>query len=40
MADPLSITALLLAIIIAAIQTTKSLHETILLFKDCDKTLS
>lgn len=40
MADPLSITASLLAVITAAVQSTKSLRETIIRFKDRDKTLS
>lgn len=39
MADPLSITASLLAITTAAIQSTKSLYETVRRFKDRDKTL-
>ena len=39
MADPLSITASLLAVITAAIQSTKVLRETITRFKDRDKTL-
>ncbi|KAJ5547120.1 hypothetical protein N7494_004705 [Penicillium frequentans] len=40
MADPLSITASLLAVITAAVQSTKALRETIIRFKDRDKTLS
>ena len=39
MADPLSITASSLAIITAAVQTTKSLYATVKRFKDRDKTL-
>ncbi|RMZ87344.1 hypothetical protein DV736_g5429, partial [Chaetothyriales sp. CBS 134916] len=39
MADPLSITASLLAITTAALQSTKSLYETVKRFKDRDKTL-
>lgn len=40
MADPLSITASLLAVITAAVQSTKALRETITRFKDRDKTLA
>ncbi|KAJ5198201.1 uncharacterized protein N7498_007318 [Penicillium cinerascens] len=40
MADPLSITASLLAVITAAVQSTKALRETIIRFKDRDKTLT
>ncbi|KAL5363292.1 hypothetical protein BJX96DRAFT_117541 [Aspergillus floccosus] len=39
MADPLSITASLLAVITAAVQSVKSLHGTVTRFKDRDKTL-
>ena len=39
MPDPLSITASLLAIITAALQSAKALHDTIKRFKDRDKTL-
>ena len=39
MADPLSITASLLAIITATVQSTKSLYETVKRFKDRNKTL-
>jgi hypothetical protein len=39
MADPLSITASLFAVITAAVQSTKALRETITRFKDRDKTL-
>ncbi|KIX04835.1 uncharacterized protein Z518_05706 [Rhinocladiella mackenziei CBS 650.93] len=39
MPDPLSITASLLAITTAAVQSTKSLYETVKRFKDRDKTL-
>lgn len=39
MADPLSISASLLAVITAAIQSTKSLYETVQRFKDRNKTL-
>ena len=39
MADPLSITASLLAVTTAAVQSTKSLYETIKRFKGRDKTL-
>ena len=39
MADPLSITASLLAVTTAALQSTKSLYETVKRFKDRDKTL-
>ena len=39
MADPLSITASVLAVIAAAAQSTKSLYETIKRFKDRNKTL-
>lgn len=39
MADPLSITASILAVITAAVQSTKSLHDTIVRFKGRDKTL-
>ena len=39
MADPLSITASLLAVIAAAMQSTKSLYETVKRFKDRNKTL-
>jgi hypothetical protein len=39
MADPLSITASLLAITTAALQSTKSLYETVKRFKDRNKTL-
>ena len=37
--DPLSITASVLAVITAAIQSTKSLHETVKRFGECNKTL-
>ncbi|KAJ6155604.1 hypothetical protein N7470_006170 [Penicillium chermesinum] len=40
MADPLSITASLLAVITAAVQSTKALRETIIRFKGRDKTLA
>ncbi|KAJ6016358.1 hypothetical protein N7540_010949 [Penicillium herquei] len=40
MADPLSITASLLAVITAAVQSTNALRETITSFKDRDKTLA
>ncbi|KAJ5640302.1 uncharacterized protein N7484_008164 [Penicillium longicatenatum] len=40
MADPLSITTSLLAVITAAVQSTNKLHETIRRFKDRDKTLA
>lgn len=40
MADPLSITASLLAVITGAVQSTKALHNTIIRFKDRDKTLA
>jgi chromosome segregation ATPase len=40
MADPLSIAASLLAVITAAVQSTKALRETITRFKDRDKTLA
>lgn len=39
MADPLSITASILAVITAAVQSTKSLYDTIVRFKRRDKTL-
>jgi len=39
MVDPLSITALALAVVTVAIQSTKSLYETVKRFKDCNKTL-
>ncbi|KIW90636.1 uncharacterized protein Z519_08419 [Cladophialophora bantiana CBS 173.52] len=39
MADPLSISASLLAVTTAAVQSTKSLYETVKRFKDRDKTL-
>jgi hypothetical protein len=39
MADPLSITASALAVVTAAIQSTKSLYETVKRFKGRDKTL-
>jgi len=39
MADPLSITTLLLATTTAALQSTKSLYETVKRFKDRNKTL-
>ncbi|KAK4943411.1 hypothetical protein LTR66_014611 [Elasticomyces elasticus] len=39
MADPLSITASVLAVINAAVQSTKSLHEAVSRFKGRDKTL-
>jgi hypothetical protein len=39
MADPLSITASLLAVITVALQSTKSLYETVNRFKDRNKTL-
>ena len=39
MADPLSITASALAVITAALQSTKSLYETVKRFKDRNKTL-
>lgn len=39
MADPLSITASLLAVTTAAIQSTKSLYETVKRFRDRNKTL-
>jgi gas vesicle protein len=39
MADPLSITASVLAVISAAVQSTKSLYETVQRFKDRNKTL-
>ncbi|PGG98152.1 hypothetical protein AJ80_09579 [Polytolypa hystricis UAMH7299] len=39
MADPLSITASLLAVVTAAVLSTKSLHETVKRFKDRHKTL-
>ncbi|KAA8646130.1 uncharacterized protein ATNIH1004_007556 [Aspergillus tanneri] len=39
MADPLSITASVLAVITAAVQSTKSLYETVKRFKDRNKTL-
>jgi hypothetical protein len=39
MADPLSIAASVLTVVTAAIQTTKSLHETVQSYKDRDKTL-
>lgn len=39
MADPLSITASLLAVITATLQTTKSLCETVRSFRDRDKNL-
>lgn len=39
MADPLSITASVVAVITAAVQSTKSLYETIKCFKDRNKTL-
>ena len=39
MADPLSITASLLAVTTAAVQSTKSLYETIKRFKDRNQTL-
>ena len=39
MADPLSITASLLAVTTAAVQSTKSLYEAVKRFKDRDKTL-
>jgi hypothetical protein len=38
--DPLSITVSVLAIVTAAIQSTKSLYETVGRFKDRDKTLT
>ena len=37
--DPLSITASVLAVITAAIQSTKSLHETVKRFREHNKTL-
>ncbi|KAJ5313973.1 OPT oligopeptide transporter [Penicillium atrosanguineum] len=40
MADPLSITASLLAVVTVAVQSTKALRETIIRFKDRDKTLA
>ncbi|KAJ5153765.1 uncharacterized protein N7500_009204 [Penicillium coprophilum] len=40
MADPLSISVSLLAVITAAVQSTKALRETIIRFKDRDKTLA
>ncbi|KAJ5194895.1 uncharacterized protein N7498_008333 [Penicillium cinerascens] len=39
MADPLSITASVLAVIAAAIQSTQSLYETVKCFRDRDRTL-
>ncbi|KIW11741.1 hypothetical protein PV08_09013 [Exophiala spinifera] len=39
MADPLSITASLLAVVTAAVQSTQSLYETVTRFKERDKTL-
>lgn len=39
MADPLSITASVLALVTAAMKSTKSLHETVKRFKDRDSTL-
>ncbi|RFU26134.1 hypothetical protein B7463_g10201, partial [Scytalidium lignicola] len=39
MADPLSISASVLAVVTAAVQSSKSLYETIKRFKDRDKTL-
>ncbi|KAH8802941.1 hypothetical protein F5884DRAFT_903547 [Xylogone sp. PMI_703] len=39
MADPLSIGASVLAVVTAAVQSTKSLYETVKRFKDRDKTL-
>ncbi|KAL4816677.1 hypothetical protein BDW67DRAFT_161354 [Aspergillus spinulosporus] len=39
MADPLSITASMLAVITAAVESVKSLHSTVKRFKDRDKTL-
>lgn len=39
MADPLSITASLLAVTTAAVQSTRSLYETIKRYKDRDRTL-
>lgn len=39
MADPLSITASLLAVTTAAVQSTKSLYETVKRFRGRDKTL-
>lgn len=39
MADPLSITASVLTLITAAVQSTKSLYETVKRFKDRNKTL-
>ena len=39
MADPLSITASSLAVITAAVKSTKSLYETVKRFKGRDKTL-
>ena len=39
MADPLSITASLLTVVVAAIQSTRSLTETVKRFRDRDKTL-
>lgn len=39
MADPLSITASLLAVTTAAVQSTKSLYETVKRYKDRNKTL-
>ena len=39
MADPLSITVSLLTVITAALQSTKSLYETVMRFKDRNKTL-
>lgn len=39
MADPFSITASVLTVITTAVQSTKSLHETVKRFKDRNKTL-
>lgn len=39
MVDPLSITASVLAVVTATVQSTRSLHETIKRFKDRSKTL-
>lgn len=39
MADPLSITASVLTVVITAIQSTRSLTETVKRFRDRDKTL-
>ena len=39
MADPLSITAAVLAVVTAAIKSTQSLYETVQRFKDRNKTL-